>query len=65
MKRFIAALFLASVWAEDMDDEEGGGWDAVKGWFKDDQEPVEYQAYADAYHYLDGKYGWYVRAGID
>jgi hypothetical protein len=58
-------LFLASVWAEDMDDEEGGGWDAVKGWFKDDQEPVEYMAYDDGWHYLDGKYGWYVRAGVD
>ena len=68
MKRFIAALFLASVWAEDMEDEEGGGWDAVKGWFKDDQEPVEFEGVDAAdggYHYLDGKYGWYVRAGID
>jgi len=67
MKRFISALFLAAVYAEEEDDEDS--WDAVKGWFKDDQEPVMYDsltAGADGSTYgLSGKYGWYTRAGID
>lgn len=64
MKRFISALFLAAVYAED--EEE---WDPVKGWFKSDQEPVMFDAITagagGSSLSLSGKYGWYTRAGID
>ena len=73
MKRFIASILAAAVFAQDAEttgeeEKEGDlaeGASAVSDWFSQRQEPVEFTTSAAGGCSLSGNYHWYKNIGVN